>query len=143
MVRATNHMVFILLLIISVLLVSSCSSVPKSDDVVRIKPEHSKQWEQFNGPKGPVIRNGNALRGTVLNITKEVIVNCETKDTTTSYFINFLDSLANSNMSYVEKIPLEHAILVGQITPNLQKNQFENINYFENYSNPLNQKNFF
>jgi len=141
MVRATNHMVFILLLIISVLLVSSCSSVPKSDDVVRIKPEHSKQWEQFNGPKGPVIRNGNALRGTVLNITKEVIVNCETKDTTTSYFINFLDSLANSNMSYVEKIPLEHAILVGQITPNLQKNQFENINYFENYSNPLNQKN--
>lgn len=141
MVKFANYIVYILLSIIFAFILNSCSSVPKYDDVVRIKPEYSKQWEQFNGPKGPVVRNGNALRGTVFGITKEVKVNCDNNETSTSYYIIFLDTLANSNMDYVEKIPLEHAILVGQITPNLPKNQYDNINYFENYSNPFNEKN--
>lgn len=141
MVRFNKTLNKVIVLIAIGLIITSCSSFRKSDDVVRIKPEHSKEWEEFNGPQGPVIRNGNALRGTVLSVTKEVTVDCDSGIPTTSYFINFLDSLANSNLSYVEKIPLEHTIPVGQIIENLPKNQYDNINYFENFSNPLNEKN--
>lgn len=132
---------FLIVLLLSGFLLASCSSFKKYDNVVRIKPEYATKWENFEGPNGKVIRNGNALRGTVINITKEVQVNCETKDTTIKYFIYFLDSLAESDMRYMEKIPLEEAILVGQITPNLPMNEHQNINFFEYYSNPLDEKN--
>lgn len=123
------------------LLLSSCSTFDKHDDVVRIKKDSASKYEKFISPDGEKIRNGNALRGTVINIIQQKKIDCSTKDTVTSYFVHFLDSLAESNPDYAELIPIEGVDLIGPITPNIPENEFGKINYFEYYANPLNEKN--
>lgn len=130
------------LALLSLILITACSTVPpKFDDAVRIKPDKAKKYESFKTDDKIISRNGNVLRGKVLNVTEETRVNCETFDTLKTYYVYFLDSLAFSDMAYLERIPLEDVVLLGKEVTNIPSNEYGNINWFENYSNPLNTKN--
>jgi len=124
------------------ILVTSCSTVvPKFDDAIRIKPEKATKYENFKEDDKVISRNGNVLRGKVINVTEETRVNCETFDTLKTYYVYFLDSLAKSDMSYLERIPLDDVVLLGKEVSTIPMNEYGNINWFENYSDPFNSKN--
>ncbi len=128
----------IYLLIIVIFLIYGCSE-PKihRDDAVRIKKGLEKKYNSH--PKIPVLRNGSTLRGEVIKIQVEVKPDsCPINDNTkyqTNSFLLFTDSSVKSE-NVVEKIPLEDVELVG-LNLNIPKNQYNNINYFETYNNPL------
>ena len=128
----------IIILLFVALIFSSCSS-PKiiRDDAVRIKKGLENKYN-FH-PQLPIIRNGSTLRGEILSIKVEVQpdscpVTSSTKFITKSYLL-FIDSSAK-NDGIIEKIPLDDLDLIG---PKLmiQKNKYQNINFFETYNNPL------
>ncbi len=131
----------IILLSITVLLLVSCGSFKRSDDAVRIKSQSAVKYnELFDKDSNFVtIRNGNTLRGTVVKIIEvSSPVDCtpgfeiyETKK-----YVVFLDSLMLDTKS-LELIPIEDVELIGPQLGNLPPNDYGNINWFENFNNPL------
>jgi hypothetical protein len=141
MIKISNLLKIALLSIFIVSLASCSSGISKRDDVVRIRKEYAEKYEKYDGPRGEHLRNGNALRGTVVNIVKIEGNDCETGAPINATYVSFLDSLAGPNENYLELIPIEYVDLVGPVTPGIPENEFGKINYFEYYSNPLNDKN--
>lgn len=128
----------IVVLFLVLLFIASCSS-PKiqRDDAVRIKKGLETKYN-FH-PKLPIVRNGSTLRGEIISIKVEVQpdscpITENTKFLTKSYLL-FIDSNAKRD-GIIEKIPLDDIDLIGPKL-NIQKNKYQNINYFETYNNPL------
>jgi hypothetical protein len=122
-------------------LIVSCSSFKRSDEAIRIKSSaNHKYHELFDRDSNFVaIRNSNTLRGTVLKIvevTKPVDCTPENKLFETQKYVVFLDSLQPDKKS-LEMIPIEDIDLVGPKLHDLPPNEHGNINWFENFNNPL------
>lgn len=135
----TKYYLFRFLIIYSILalLIVSCSTKISYDDAVRIKPKATKKYNIH--PETSKIRNGNALRGEVIKI--EVYAtpcSCPITDTTKYNFESFLLFVDSSvkKEKYIEKIPLEDVDLMGPKLA-IRSNNYNNINLFENYNNPL------
>lgn len=138
-----KYIPLVVLLIMAVIMLSSCSSIDRKDDAVRIKRNIDNKYNVRKDSKGNQhYRNGTTLNGTVLKVLQETTPNsCPVMDTTTyksRYFVIFLDSLAES-MDEIEKIPIEDVELIGQSDALSSKinNKYNNINWFENFNNPL------
>lgn len=126
-----------ILFIISVIIASCSSPKIQRDDAVRIKKGLEKKYN-FH-PQMPIIRNGSSLRGEILSIKVEVQpdscpITPNTKFTSKTYLL-FIDSSAK-NEGIIERIPLEDIDLIGPKL-NISKNNYQNINFFESYNNPL------
>lgn len=134
---------YLLFLLIVIVLLSSCSTIDRKDDAVRIKKNNEFRYsKRIDKDKNIIKRDGTTLRGTVQRIVKETKPNsCPIEDSTTfssKYFVQFLDSEAKSILE-TEKIPIEDIELIGQ-KPELAKviqNSYNNINWFENFNDPL------
>ncbi len=131
-------MKIIILLIFSLAILVSCSSTKlRRDDAIRIKKEAVNKYNMQ--PQTGIYRNGSALRGEILKIQVEIKpdscpINPDTKYTQNSYIL-FIDSNVK-NKSLIEKIPIEDVDLIGTKLK-IPSNQYNNINYFETYNNPL------
>ena len=134
---------YIVILILLLMVLASCSSIDRKDDAVRIKKESENRYSQRKAQNDRIVqRDGTTLRGTVLKIIQETTPNsCPVMDTTTfssRYYVLFLDANAGE-MSEAERIPIENVELIGQ-KPELReklKNRHNNINWFENFNDPL------
>lgn len=138
--RLMPYIVFIILLL---MVLSSCASIDRKDDAIRIKKNKEQDYSKRIDKDGNSIkRDGNTLRGTVYKIIKVTSPNsCPVSDTTTyssSYSVLFLDSKAGKE-SEIERIPLDDIDLVGQKENFKSKvqNEYDNINWFENFNDPL------
>lgn len=125
---------------------ASCSSFQRQDDAVRIKPDKAEKYDILFDTDSSVIgtRNGNTLRGTVIGILKKTYANDCPADEFTKYttrdYVLFLDSLSE-DVENIEQIPLEDVELIGTKLPDLPENDYGNINWFENFNNPLDPRN--
>lgn len=136
-------MPYIVVLILILMVLSSCSTIDRKDDAVRIKSGKESLFNQRKDKNGNITkRDGTTLRGTVFRIVRQTSPNsCPANDTTTfssKYSVLFLDSQAGS-LDDVERIPLENIDPVG-IKPELKEklsNKYDNINWFENFNDPL------
>lgn len=123
----------IILPAIALILLSSCSSLKRYDDAIRIKEAKFAQYTVTPGSDS--IRIGSTLEGTVTHVLIESKpVSCE-EDLgfiydTSVVFLN--KNLPDSKENY-EKIPLRDIDLVANLLKG-DKNQYENINLFENYN---------
>lgn len=134
---------YIVILFLLLMVLASCSSIDRKDDAIRIKKNKELYYSQRkDNSKNVFKRDGTTLRGTVLKVIQETKPNsCPLEDTTTfanNYFVLFLDAQAGS-LDEIERIPIEHIELIGQ-KPELRdklKNRYDNINWFENYNDPL------
>ncbi len=136
----TNYAFILCCLSLSVLL-ASCSSYLKNDDAVRINKDKTSKYNINPNTKTP--RNGNALRGEVLGIEYLAVpdscpINDSTKFIKTGYVL-FIDS-SNTSKKDIERIPLEDVDAVAK-NVDMPVNEYGNVNYFENYNNPLLPKN--
>lgn len=137
-----NFMPYIVIIILALMVLSSCSSVQRKDDAVRIKKDKDRNYNILQiDEENQTKRDGSTLRGTVLRIIKETRPNsCPVMDTTTysnKFFVEFLDKKAGDNN--LELIPLEDVELIGQKEALRSKlsNRYNNINWFENFNDPL------
>ncbi len=127
----------LLVLFIFIGSLAACSHKIYRDDAIRIKPNAAGKYNIH--PLTGNLRNGNALRGEVKKIQFVAEPDSCPINENTQYaikgYIHFIDSSV-SKKKYVEKIPLEDADLVGlKIT--MEKNELNNINYFETYNSPF------
>ncbi len=106
------------------------------DDAGRIKTDEQKKYNK--NPHNNELRSGSALRGEVLKIQFETVPDScpatETTTQTTKGYIIFIDSASNTRE--IERIPFEDVEFMAQ-KMNIPINKYSNINYFENYNNPL------
>jgi hypothetical protein len=110
-------------------LLSSCSTVKRYDDAVRIKADRESRYDRV--PNSMTMRDGRTLRGTVVEVQiARNPQNPQQIDTT----IVFLNAGVESESENYERIPLGDVELVGTLfdTP---KNEFGNANVFESYNN--------
>lgn len=134
---AKNSLILALLL---AFLLASCSHFQRMDDAVRIKPSKSLKYNNMYDADSNFIalRNGNTLRGTVVKVLKKTYPDSCGSDSPTyssKYFVVFLDSLSPSP-EMTEQIPIEDIELMGPKVLQTQ-NDYGNINYFENYNEPM------
>jgi hypothetical protein len=134
---------YIVIIILLLMVLSSCSTIERKDDAVRIKSGKENKFREYKDKNNNVIsRDGTTLRGTVYKILQETTPNsCPIVDTTSfssKYYVIFLDEQANSE-SQIEKIPIEVIDLIGQKLELAEKlnNRYNNINWFENFNDPL------
>lgn len=132
----TNFALLLISLSLSVLL-AACSSYLKNDDAVRINKDKTNKYNMNPNTKTP--RNGNALRGEVRGIEYVAVpdscpINDSTKFVKKGYVL-FIDS-ANASKGDIERIPLEDVETVAK-NVDMPINEYGNVNYFENYNNPL------
>ena len=116
-------------------LLSSCSTVKRYDDAVRIKADRESRYDQLpegvTRPDGLRTRDGRTLRGTVVEVQiARNQQNPQQIDTT----IVFLNTGAESESENYERIPLGDVELVGKLFDTPQ-NEFGNANVFESYNN--------
>jgi hypothetical protein len=136
-------MPFIVFAILLIMVLSSCSTIDRKDDAIRIKAAKESEYRYRKDKAGEnPKRDGTTLRGTVYKVVQQTTPNsCPIVDTTTfssKYFVMFLDAQANS-LDEIEPIPIENIELVGQ-KPELKsklQNRYDNINWFENFNDPL------
>ncbi|MBX3044305.1 MAG: hypothetical protein KF896_11355 [Ignavibacteriae bacterium] len=135
---------YIVILILLLMVLASCSTIDRKDDAVRIKTEKETKFREFKDKDDKIVtRDGTTLRGTVLKVIKRTTPNsCPITDTTTfssNYSILFLDNKA-SNLASAEEIPIVNVDLVAQkpeLRAKLGTNQYDNVNWFENFNDPL------
>lgn len=125
-------------------LCAACSShkqTTKYDDAVRIKPEKADSYSV--NPATGKFRNGAVLRGEVQSIeyitTPDTCPVDEHTHFNTVGFVNFVDAESGKKAA-VERIPIEDVQPVAAAMK-LEKNSHDNLNYFENYNDPLLPKN--
>lgn len=118
-----------------ILILLSCSEKVHRDDAVRIKSSAAKKYN--NLPENAGFRSGNTLRGEVIKIEYNGFADsCPISDATIYNYkgwVLFVDS-SLKQANYIERIPLEDVDFVGIKMQNLEKNQYNNINYFETYN---------
>ncbi len=111
---------------IIVVFLSSCSSVKRFDDAVRIKKEHQTKYEERSGEYK---QDGRTLKGTVVEI---LILPRKNFPEFSDTIIVFLPEGAKNSKENHQKIPFLEIDRVAQLT--LSENKFGNINIFENYN---------
>ncbi|MFP4370177.1 MAG: hypothetical protein ACLFR2_11400 [Candidatus Kapaibacterium sp.] len=127
----------IILVIIAGIALGSCTSIKRHDDAVRIKPDSFGKY--LVHPETGELRDGTTLKGTVLGL--EVVSkpdSCPVVETTPysrDTYILFLDEKAEAEKKNIERIEIDDIELVGQMFDQ-EKNQYNNINLFENYNDP-------
>lgn len=112
----------------------SCSTKISYDDAVRIKQDSA--YKYITHPKTKNLRSGATLRGEVKKI--EVVGypdTCPMNNWVFKNYIVFVDSSVKKRQ-IKERIPLEDVDLIG-LKVGLPANKYGNINYFENYNDPL------
>lgn len=117
-----------------VLLLASCSAKVTFDDAVRIKQDSA--YKYITHPKTKNFRSGAVLRGEVKKV--EVVGYPDTCPMTQWVYKNyvvFVDSSVKKRQ-IIEKIPFEDIDLIG-LKINIPQNKYGNINFFENYNDPL------
>ncbi len=129
-----NNLLTMPIMSIAFLMLFSCSAKVSWDDAVRIKQDSA--YKYIAHPKTKNFRSGSTLRGDVKKI--EVIGypdSCPMNNWVYKSFVVFVDSSVKKR-NFKERIPLEDIDLIGQKVK-LPQNQYGNINYFENYNDPL------
>ncbi len=136
-------MPFIFFAILLIMILSSCSSIDRKDDAVRIKKGHENKYSILKDKDGNSYkRDGNTLRGTVFKVIEITQPkSCPVSDTTTyskRYEVLFLDARSKC-MSEAQRIPIEDIDFIGQTEEIKSKfyNKYKNINWFENFNDPL------
>lgn len=132
----------ILTFIFMLTLLASCSSFERHDDAVRIQKDASEKYDFYfvidGGDTVNIIpRNSYTLRGTVINMVRIISPeNCDdNSNLDSSYYLTFLSEAARDE-SGIEMIPLSDVELIGPAL-DLELNEYGNINYFENFNDPL------
>ncbi len=128
----------LIVLLAGILILISCSEKVQRDDAVRIKSSVAKKYNALPDNKG--FRSGSTLRGEVLKIEFNGFPDSCPTNSATNYnykgWVLFVDSTLKKE-NIVEKIPLEDVDMVGIKMSYLEKNQYNNINYFETFNEPL------
>lgn len=133
----TTYLLFIIAVLLFIIALGGCSTIPRYDDAVRIRKDSAHKYEVY--PFNPsIIRNGNTLRGTVIKLETFLVPDTCPVSERTSYKatnrIVFLDT-KSPNLNYVEYIPFEDVDFIG---PKFG----EPINAFEDFNFPLEPKKF-
>ncbi|MES2767453.1 MAG: hypothetical protein V4642_16375 [Bacteroidota bacterium] len=110
-------------------ILSSCSTVKRYDDAVRIKADRESRYDR--SPDNVTLRDGRTLRGTVVEV--QIARNAQNPQQIDTSVI-FLNAGAENKSENYERIPIGDVELVGTLfdTP---KNEFGNANVFESYNN--------
>jgi|YNPMSStandDraft_2_1061718.scaffolds.fasta_scaffold08817_2 hypothetical protein len=115
----------------------SCSSLKRTDDALRIKPDSAYKYTNYPFNKD-IVRNGNTLRGMVLRLETLMSPDSCTPKRTPNFKsenrVVFLDT-KSPNLKFVEYIPFEDVDFIG---PKFN----QPINTIEDYNYPLEPKKF-
>lgn len=123
-----RNLLFFYICLSIITMLSSCSSVKRFDDAVRIKADRESRYERSPEMK---LRDGRTLRGTVIEV--QIARNAQNPaqiDTT----VLFLHAASENRSENIERIPLNDVELVGTLF-DAPKNEFNNANVFESYNN--------
>lgn len=131
--RKSNILILVNLLILIAL--SSCSDKVRYDDAIRIKNDKISKYNKI--PNEDTERDGKTLRGSIAKLVFEGVPHTCDSNAPKVFkgYVLFLDNSKEDKESNYEIIPIDDIELVADIY-NAPKNKYSNLNLFENFNNP-------
>ena len=128
-----NKILITISLIALSLLASCSSSIQRFDDAVRIKSDNFSKYSRV--PSSDSSRVGATLEGTVVEVLiQSRPVSCEEDlGLVSDTMVVFLDKSLDDEKTNIERIPISDIDLIARLVAG-PKNEYENINLFENYN---------
>ena len=123
--------------VLVVLMLSGCTSLKRTDDVVRIKADSAQKY--MNHPGTGTLRDGRTLHGTVLRVMISATpdscpITAKTRMTADTSVL-FLDDGAEDIVANYEIIPISSIESIRDIFP-MPGDKYNNVNFFESLNNP-------